>query len=136
MNQDLDLGFNIKPMNLEDFLKSQNYTPRMIPSIANQSNPPLKYFTYDPAQGIWPMLFYYPDYSSEKITFPDWKKEGYNIVSLLNISFTLDPSGEKESIRLAKEILKTYPGTVLFNPRTRKFSTNSNTHIPSSALLI
>ena len=123
MSDDIIIGFLKKPEGLERFLEQEGYTeePQDEPDedeedeearIYSNPNSPLT-------------LFYYLKSSEvEEDEEPNWQREGFDVVSELNINYHRDYWQE---VRLLSEkIVAQFPNTVTYEPNEGYIPTTPN----------
>ncbi|MFA5173552.1 MAG: hypothetical protein WC438_00035 [Candidatus Pacearchaeota archaeon] len=110
MTFDIDVGFETRPKTatLDLFLKKQGYA-------LDKESTKKDCRVYDNVENDLPTLFYYPNQNPDEN--PEWKEEGYNLVSLLNINFS-DEMDEAE--RISRLVRDKFNG-IIYEPSAGEF---------------
>ncbi len=120
MSEDIDIGFLKKPEGLERFLEQEGYTEANQDdeetSIYENPNSPLTLF-YDHK------LHELGDEELEDEEEPNWQREGFSVVSVLNINYHRDDW--EESRAFAEKVAAKFPDTVTYEPISGYLPTRS-----------
>ena len=101
---DIFIGFETRPENLEGFLVGQGYELE-----TNVSDEMVK--AYKHSEKGFPELDYHAHFIQDDDEFPDWRNRGYNLASLLAISFPCDDKGATdEALRLSRDVTRKFNG--------------------------
>lgn len=109
---DILIGFETRPEGLEGFLESEGYS---LEASHNNSQS----YVHD-EHGLT-NLDYYPEFVQAEDEVPDWKNAGYNLASLLNISFPINESDSiDEGNRIAKVVTQKFNG-IYYDSNLKEF---------------
>ena len=116
MSEDIIIGFLDKPEGLERFLEQEGYTE----DAQDEQDEELRIFSSSKSPLT---LFYYPKPSEvEDDEEPNWQREGYDVVSELNINYHRDYW--EEAVPFSEKVVAQFPNTVTYEPNFGYTPTN------------
>ena|SRR3989338_5961154 len=107
MTADTFVGFREEPAGLEAFLVEQGY-------IVKERSQKGVATLFERQGTYWPCIFYSPCISpaEDEDEIPNWERNGFPIVSEVNINYPLDFETMGEAGRLSKELTKRFNGVL------------------------
>ncbi len=108
MSEDIFVGFLKKPEDLERFLEQEGYTE------AHQDERDEEVRIYDNPNSPLTLFYYFKVPEVEDEEEPNWPREGFSVVSELNINYPR--SYWEEALAFADKVVAQFPDTVTYEP--------------------